>query len=143
MRRRLALLSLAFVLACVLAPTTRAGERERAGDRVAITVKARLTGWIGRRDGVYLYRPGSTARLVVGVWPTLRGEPVRARLEWRRSGARWRLLEVSTSRLNLDSQALFLARRLPVGYTFRLRAHVPAGAGHSAGRSPWRYFRAA
>ena len=142
MPRRLAALTLACVLACALVSLEPGREPARAGDRIAITVKARLTGWVARRDGVFLYRPGATARLVVGVWPTLRDEPVRARLEWRRPGARWRLLEVSTSRLNRDSRALFLVRRLPEGYTFRIRARVPAGEDHRAGRSPWRYFRA-
>jgi len=29
----------------------------------SITVKARLTGWVARRDGYYLYRDGATVRM--------------------------------------------------------------------------------
>jgi hypothetical protein len=113
-----------------------------AGERVEPTVKARLTGWVGRRDGYYLYARGATVRMVVTVWPNLQGERVRARLEWRRAGRAWRALEVSMSRLNRDSRALFLVRGVPEGYAFRIRARVPPGDGHRPGHSPWRYFRA-
>jgi hypothetical protein len=109
--------------------------------RQTITVRSRLTGWVARRDGYYLYREGVTVRMVVGVWPNLRGERVRGRLEWRRAGARWRPLDVSSTRLNRDSRASFLVRGLPAGYSFRIRARVPAGDRHRPGRSPWRYFR--
>ena len=112
-----------------------------AGERIRPTVTARLTGWVGRRDGFYLYRQGGTVRTVVNVWPNLRGERVRARLEWRRSSARWRLLDVSTTTLNRDGRALFLVRRLPEGFAFRIRARMPPTDEHRAGRSPWHYFR--
>lgn len=143
MRRRLVMLVIAGALMAAAAPAPGASaDPAPAGDPIRITVKARLTGWIGRRDGVFLYRAGSTARLVVGVWPTLPDEPVRARLEWRRAGNRWRLLEVTASHLSRDGRALFLVRGVPEGFRFRMRARVPPGDGHLAGRSPWRYFRA-
>ncbi len=107
----------------------------------SITVKARLIGWVARRDGFYLYPEGATVRLVVSTWPNLLGEEVRARLEWRRAEARWRLLDVTSTTLNRDSRGAFLVRGLPAGYAFRIRARVPAGQDHRAGRSPWRYFR--
>ena len=112
-----------------------------AGERVRPTVKARLTGWVGRRDGFHLYRRGATVRTVVNVWPNLRGERVRARLEWRRVSAPWRLLDISTAVLNRDGRTLFLVRRLPEGFAFRIRARMRPTDEHGAGRSPWRYFR--
>ena len=79
MRRRLAMVVIACALVVAAAPAPGAsGDPSPAGDPIRITVKARLTGWIARRDGVFLYRAGSTARLVVGVWPALPDEPVRA-----------------------------------------------------------------
>lgn len=111
------------------------------GGGADVTLKARLTGWIARRDGFHLYRERATVRLAVAVWPNLHGERVRARLEWRRAGRRWQVLDVSTTTLNLDSRALFLVRALPEGYAFRIRARVRAGDGHGAARSRWGYFR--
>lgn len=134
-----ALLGLAVLVSLV--PAAAAGPEEAGTGRRA-TVSARLTGWVGRSDGFHLYRPGATARLVVNVWPDLTGEQVRGRLEWRRAGTPWRLVDVSASQLNRDSRAVFLVRHLPLGSAFRMRARVPPGAGHGAGRSAWRYFRA-
>jgi hypothetical protein len=107
----------------------------------SITVKSRLIGWVARRDGYHLYREGATLRMVVVAWPDLSGERVRARLEWRRAHRRWRLLDVRSARLNRESEALFLVRGLPDGYSFRIRARVASTDEHRAGRSPWRYFR--
>lgn len=107
----------------------------------SITVKARLTGWVARRDGYFLYRRGATVRMVAGVWPALPREEVLARLEWRRAGNRWRVLDVSATTFNRDGRASFLVRGLPDGYSFRMRAKVPATADHVADRSRWRYFR--
>lgn len=135
-------LVLVLVVLAALAPVPLPGPGPAiAGERVRPTVKARLTGWVGRRDGFYLYRRGTTVRTVVRVWPPLRGERVRARLEWRRGSARWRLLDVSTTTFNVDGRALFLVRRLPEGFAFRIRARMPPTEEHRAGRSPWRYFR--
>ena len=108
---------------------------------IEVTVKARLTGWVARRDGFHLYREGATVRLGVVVWPNLHGERVRARLEWRRAGRHWQVLDVSSARLNLDSRGLFLVRGLPAGYSFRIRGRVRALGEHGAGRSRWAYFR--
>jgi hypothetical protein len=113
-----------------------------AGVRIKPKVTARLTGWVARGGGYHLYRPGATARMVVRVWPNLRGEQVRAVLEWRRAGIPWRRLDRSTMTLNGDSTAVFVVRRLPAGFSFRMRARVPPTPEHRAGRSPWRYFRA-
>lgn len=106
-----------------------------------VTVRARLAGWVARRDGYHLYLEGATVRSAVVVWPNLHGERVRARLEWRLAGQRWQVLDVSTTTLNLDSRGLFLVRGLPAGYSFRIRTRVRAGDGHGAGRSRWGYFR--
>ncbi|MEX1263649.1 MAG: hypothetical protein WEE66_06900 [Actinomycetota bacterium] len=106
-----------------------------------VTVRARLTGWVARRDGYHLYPEDATVRSSVVVWPNLHGETMRARLEWRRAGSRWDLLDVSSTRLNLDSRGLFLVRGLPAGYSFRIRVRVAPGNGHPAGRSRWGYFR--
>ena len=100
----------------------------------SITVKARLTGWVARRDGYFLYRDGATVRMVVGVWPALPREDVLARLEWRRTGNRWRVLDVSTATFNRDGRASFLVRGLPDGYSFRIRAKVPS-TGRARGGS--------
>ncbi|HEX7247384.1 MAG TPA: hypothetical protein VF351_04715 [Actinomycetota bacterium] len=108
---------------------------------VEVTVNARLTGWVARRDGYHLYVAGATVRTPVVVWPNLHGEKVWARLEWRRPGRAWAMLDASAVRLNLDSRGLFLVRGLPQGYAFRIRARVPARNGHQASRSGWRYFR--
>jgi hypothetical protein len=140
-------LRLAFtVMLCAVLATGAAAPVAKAdpssGERTRITVKSRLTGWVARRDGYFLYRQGTTARMMVTVWPDLRGEPVRARLEWRRAGAKWLPIEVTSANLNRDSRALFLVRSLPAGFSFRLRARVPPGSDHRSGRSPWRYFRA-
>jgi hypothetical protein len=107
----------------------------------SITVKARLTGWVARRDGYFLYRGGATVRMVVGVWPALPRDDVLARLEWRRRGNRWRVVDVSATTFNRNGRASFLVRGLPDGYSFRIRAKVPATADHVADRSRWRYFR--
>jgi hypothetical protein len=140
--RRVTGLVLPLTVWIALAPSPLPGPGSAvAGERVRPTVKARLTGWVGRRDGFYLYRRGATVRTVVTVRPKLQGERVRARLEWRRPSARWRLLDVSTATLNRDGRALFLVRRLPEGFAFRIRARMPPTDEHRAGRSPWRYFR--
>ncbi|HVF08984.1 MAG TPA: hypothetical protein VNC60_10440 [Actinomycetota bacterium] len=112
-----------------------------AGGATEVTVNARLTGWVARRDGFHLYRENDTVRAPVVVWPDLQGEKVWARLEWRRAGRSWAVLDVSSVRLNLDSRGLFVVRGLPAGYAFRLSARVPARNGHRADRSSWRYFR--
>jgi hypothetical protein len=122
-------------------PIPSRSDAQVTGGGTDVTVKARLTGWIARRDGFHLYRERATVRLAVGVWPALRGERVRARLEWRRAGRRWQVLDVTSTRLNLDSRGLFLVRGLPAGYAFRIRAKVRAGDGHGAARSQWGYFR--
>jgi hypothetical protein len=107
----------------------------------SIRVKARLIGWVARRDGYYLFREGATVRMVVSVWPALPHDDVLARLEWRRAGSRWRVLDVSASTFNRDGRASFLVRGLPDGFSFRIRAKVPPTGEHEAGRSRWRYFR--
>lgn len=112
-----------------------------SGVTTEVTVNAWLTGWVARRDGYHLYREGATVRAPVVVWPDLRGEKVWGRLEWRRAGRRWAVLDVSSVRLNLDSRGLFVVRGLPAGYAFRISARVPARNGHRADRSIWRYFR--
>jgi hypothetical protein len=135
------IVSLLVMLMCACLPIAdgpMAYAREGTAD---VTVVARLSGWVARRDGYSLYRDGATVRLTIGVWPNLHGERVRARLEWRSAGRSWRLLDVSTTRLNLDSRGLFLVRGLPSGYSFRIRARVRAGDGHGSGRSRWAYFR--
>ncbi|MDH4111779.1 MAG: hypothetical protein OEV60_03740 [Actinomycetota bacterium] len=141
--RRASVLVLVLVMTMALAALPERvipfGEARERG--TALTVKARLTSWVARRDGYHLYRKGATVRLVVGVWPNLRGERVLARLEWRRSGTRWRRLDVSSTKLNRESRALFLVRGLPEGFSFRIRAKVPPTGKHGAGRSQWRYFR--
>ncbi len=123
-----------------LAIPSRSDVRVNGGE-TDVTVKVRLTGWIARRDGFHLYRERATVRLAVGVWPNLHGERVRARLEWRRAGLRWQVVDVSSTRLNLDSRGLFLVRGLPAGYAFRIRARVRVGDGHAAARSQWGYFK--
>ena len=123
-----------------LAIPSRSDAQVNAGG-TDVTLKARLTGWIARRDGFHLYRERATVRLSVGAWPNLHGESVRARLEWRRAGRRWQVLDVSTTTLNLDSRGLFLVRALPEGYAFRIIARVRPGDGHAAARSQWGYFR--
>ena len=137
----------ATVVACVAllaawwpAPTGRAPAGAVSAG-ASITVKARLTGWMARRGGYHLYREGATVRMVVGVWPALPHEDVLARLEWRRAGSRWRVLDVSTTTFNRDGRAAFLVRGLPDGYSFRIRAKVPSTRSHDAARSAWRYFR--
>jgi hypothetical protein len=132
-----------FVVTTTLAPLAVVGgstARAQQGSPEVI-VRTRLIGWVARRDGYHLYMEGATVRSSVAVWPNLHGETLRARLEWRRAGSRWDLLDVSSTRLNLDSQGLFLVRGLPAGYSFRIRARVTPGNGHPAGRSRWGYFR--
>ena len=134
-----------IAVAVLLATTsvTALGSGPAAADQAgaSIIVKARLTGWVVRREGYHLYREGATVRMVVGVWPALPHEDVLARLEWRRMGTRWRVLDVSITRLNRDGRASFLVRGLPDGYSFRIRAKVPSTGEHEAGRSRWCYFR--
>ena len=113
-----------------------------AGDRVAVTVKTRLTGWASKSRGYHVYRRGATARLDVGVWPAFPHERVKARLEWRHPSRGWRLLDVSFATLNLDSRAQFKVRRIPKGFGFRIRVRIRPTDEHRAGRSPWSYFRA-
>jgi hypothetical protein len=130
------------VMSAMILPAAFAGVHAQGeAGRSQVTVKARLTGWIVRRDGYYLFREGATVRMVVGVLPALPHEDVLARLEWRRAGSRWRLLDVSTTTFNRDGRAAFLVRGLPDGYSFRIRAKVPSTGAHGAGRSAWRYFR--
>jgi hypothetical protein len=107
-----------------------------------VTVKARMLGWIDVVGGVYRYRPGSNARMVVVVWPMLPKARVVARLEWRRPGATWRLLETSARPLDRNGQVSFVVRGLPAGYGFRIRARVPPGRRWPGTRSDWCYFRA-
>ncbi|MGH2629499.1 MAG: hypothetical protein ACRDHI_02920 [Actinomycetota bacterium] len=109
---------------------------------VPVTVKTRMTGWLSKYHGDYVYRAGATAGLEVGVWPNFPGEKVKARLEWRRHGRRWRLLDISRARLNEDARALFQVRRVPDGFRFRIRVAIAATEEHSAGRSIWSAFRA-
>jgi hypothetical protein len=139
--RSATLIGCATLLAASSVTATGSASAEVVPAGVSITVKARLTGWIARRDGYFLYRNGATVRMVVGVWPALPREDVLARLEWRRTGNRWRVLDVSTTTFNRDGRASFLVRGLPDGYSFRIRAKVPATGEHEAGRSRWRYFR--
>lgn len=113
-----------------------------AGEPVTVRVKTRMTGWVSRADGFYVYRQGATAGVDVGVWPSFPREPVKARLEWRGPGHPWRLLDVSRATLNLDSQALFRIRRIPEGFAFRIQVRFGATDEHRAGRSGWSYFRA-
>jgi hypothetical protein len=135
--------AIALALSLALADGPVAGPIEAAaGVRVRPTVSTRLTGWVARGGGYHLYRPGATVRMVVKVWPNLRGDKVRALLQWRRAGIGWRRLDRSTMTLNGDSRAVFAVRHLPRGFSFRMRARVPPTPEHRAGRSPWRYFRA-
>lgn len=113
-----------------------------AGDRVAVTVKTRMIGWVTKSHGYHVYRRGATARLDVGVWPSFPHERVKARLEWRQPERPWRLLDVSFARLNLDSRAQFKVRRIPAGFGFRIRVRIGPTDEHRAGRSAWSYFRA-
>jgi hypothetical protein len=132
-----------FLAAClVLARPPHAGfPVAHAGERADPTVSTRLSGWVGRRDAFWLYKPGVTVRARVRVEPHLREAKVRARLEWRRSGTRWRLLDVSTLDLSDAGRAMFLVKSIPAGYAFRIRAKVPAGRDHTTARSAWQYFR--
>lgn len=131
----------AALLAASSATAIRSTPAAAAPHGSSITVKSRLTGWVARRDGYYLYREGATARMVVGVWPALPHDDVLARLEWRRTGSRWRVLDVSADTFNRDGRAAFLVRGLPDGYSFRIRAKVPPTGSHEAGRSRWCYLR--
>jgi len=143
MRRPSVRLSIALALWLALAQgPTGSPIDAAAGVRVRPTVTTRLTGWVARGGGYHLYRPGATARMVVKVWPNLRGDRVRALLEWRRAGIGWRRLDRSIMTLNGDSRAVFVVRKLPADFSFRMRARVPPTPEHRAGRSPWRYFRA-
>jgi hypothetical protein len=139
--RPASLIACAALLAASSVTSMRSSPAAAAPAGAPITVKARLTGWVARRDGYYLYRDGATVRMVVGVWPALPHDEVLARLEWRRAGSRWRVLDVSASTFNRDGRASFLVRGLPDGYSFRIRAKVPPTGEHDAGRSRWRYFR--
>jgi len=123
------------VLGCLVAPSV-------AGARVDPVIRNRMTGWVSRAGGFHVYRSGATARLQVGVWPAFPQEIVRARLEWRRQGRPWRLLDRSSAALNRDSRAMFEIRRVPDGYGFRIRVRIGATQEHRATRSGWSYFRA-
>jgi hypothetical protein len=141
-RRPSVRLSIVLALWLALAQLPMGGPIEAAaGVRVRPTVTTRLTGWVARGGGYHLYRPGATARMVVKVWPNLRGDKVRALLEWRRAGIGWRRLDRSIMTLNGDSRAVFAVRDLPTGFSFRMRTRMPPTSEHRAGRSPWRYFR--
>lgn len=131
-----------FVTAASAQMTRLAPAAEAQGPPAPTTVRTRLTGWVARRDGFYLYREGATARLLVGVWPNRGGDPARGRLEWRRAGDPWRLLDRSVTTLDDESRGSFVVRSLPDGYAFRMRVRVPPSSDHGVGRSPWLYFRA-
>lgn len=105
-------------------------------------VRTRMTGWESRAGGFHIYRSGATARLQVGVWPASPQETVRARLEWRRQGRAWRLLDRSSAILNRDSRAMFEVRGVPGGYRFRIMVRIGPTQEHRAARSSWSYFRA-
>ncbi len=107
-----------------------------------VTVKTRMTGWVSKYHGDYVYRAGDTAGLEVAVWPMFPGEKVKARLEWRDHGRPWRLLDISRARLNREARALFKVRRVPEGFRFRIRVAIAATEEHGAGRSVWSKFRA-
>ena len=139
--RSATLIGCATLLAASSVTATGSASAEVAPAGTSITVKTRLTGWVARRDGYFLYLNGATVRMVVGVWPALPHENVLARLEWRRTGNRWRVLDVSTTTFNRNGRASFLVRGLPDGYSFRIRAKVPQTGEHDAARSRWRYFR--
>jgi hypothetical protein len=113
-----------------------------AGTRVDPVIRSRMTGWVSRSGGFHVYRSGTTARLQVGVWPSFAGETVRGRLEWRGQGRSWRLLDRSSTALNRDSRAMFEVRRVPEGFSFRIRVRIGATQEHRAARSGWSYFRA-
>ena len=140
-RRSAAVIGCAVLLAASAVAAMRSVPAAAAPAGTSITVKARLTGWVARRDGYYLYRERGNVRTVVGVRPVLPHGDVLARLEWRRTGTRWRVLDVSATTFNRDGRASFLVRGLPDGYSFRIRAKVPPTGEHDAGRSRWRYFR--
>jgi hypothetical protein len=141
-RRSAAVIGCAVLLAASAVAAMRSVPAAAAAPAgTSITVKARLTGWVARRDGYYLYREGGNVRMVVAVRPVLPHGDVLARLEWRRTGTRWRVLDVSATTFNGDGKASFLVRGLPDGYSFRIRAKVPRTGDHAAGRSRWSYFR--
>lgn len=133
---------LALVPCLALAMLGAAAVPGLAGDPVAVTVKTRMIGWVSKSHGYHVYRRGATAPLDVGVWPSFPHERVKARLEWRRPGRPWRLLDVSFAKLNLDSRAQFRVRRIPEGFGFRIRVRIGPTSEHRAGRSAWSYFRA-
>jgi hypothetical protein len=132
----------ALVVALVVSVLGYLAEPSVAGTRVDPVVRTRMTGWASRARGFYVYRPGATARLRVGVWPSFAGETVRARLEWRSQGRPWRPLDRSGAALNRDSRAMFEVRRVPEGFSFRIRVRIGATQEHRAARSGWSYFRA-
>lgn len=132
----------ALVVALVLGVLGFLAEPSVAGTRVDPVIRNRMTGWVSRTGGFHVYRPGATARLQVGVWPSFAGETVRARLEWRGQGRSWRLLDRSSASLNRDSRAMFEVRRVPEGFSFRIRVRIEATQEHRAARSGWSYFRA-
>ncbi|MGZ8583711.1 MAG: hypothetical protein ACXWXG_10330 [Actinomycetota bacterium] len=134
-RVALAVLLSASMLGALASPSVAAA-------RLDPRLKTRMTGWVSMEGGFHLYRPGATARLQVGVWPAFPDEIVQARLEWRLQGRPWRLLDRSSAALNRDSRAMFQVRRVPNGYSFRIRVRIDPTQDHMAGRSGWSYFRA-
>jgi len=132
----------ALVVALVVSVLGILAEASVAGTRVDPVIRTRMTGWVSRAGGFHVYRSGATARLQVGVWPSFAGETVRARLEWRGQERPWRLIDRSSSVLNRDSRAMFEVRRVPEGFTFRIRVRIEASQEHGAARSGWSYFRA-
>lgn len=139
--RSAALIACAVLLTATALASRSAAPAVAAPAGASITVKARLTGWVARRDGYFLYREGATVRMVASVRPALPRDDVLARLEWRRTGSRWRVLDVSATTFNRDGRAAFVVRGLPDGYSFRIRAKVPSTGEHEAGRSRWCYLR--
>jgi hypothetical protein len=132
----------ALVVALVVSVLGILAEASVAGTRVDPVIRTRMTGWVARAGDFYVYRSGATARLQVGVWPAFAGDIVRARLEWRGQGRSWRLLDRSSAVLNRDSRAMFEVRRVPEGFSFRIRVRIGATQEHRTTRSGWSYFRA-
>ena len=110
-----------------------------AGDRVAVTVKTRMTGWASKSRGYHVYRRGATARLDVGVWA---GVPARAGEGAARMATPgpWlaparRLVRQAESRQSRPVQGPqdLQGVRVPI------RVRIRPTDKHRAGRSPWSY----
>ena len=91
--------------------------------------KARLTGWVARRDGYHLYREGSTVKLIVAVRPDLaderRARPTGVAAPGCRLAVARRLVDQPGS--THSHQSFLRPRGLPAGYSFRIRVKVPPG----------------